>query len=107
MVQQLTDEQTDRFRVAYKLYQDRSRVLGVSQKDLLEATGATYRLLGPSKSNASPEAIDAWDAAKATAAAAAIESLATHHRRVADAMHDQADALKQVTLLASSLIEAP
>lgn len=100
-----TEPQKEAFRVAYKMYQDTSQALAVAQEGLLEATKASSAILRSARVGGHERAIDEWDASKARRSADAIEQLSLHYDLVAKALHCQATSLREVTDIATALIQ--
>lgn len=100
-----TEDQKETFRLAYRLYQETSQALAAAQKDLGVATQASSRILNTTRANGDAGEPAVWDKGKALTAVTALEHLAEHYQLVGRALSRQASALRDVTMLATNIIE--
>ena len=98
-----TEVQKETFRAAYKKFQESSAALGVAQKSLMETVRASSPVLSIGGQNGDPVT---WDKSKVVAAAAALDTMSTHHQTVSAALQNQAAALRHVANLAGIILEA-
>lgn len=99
-----TEEAKEAFRAAYMVYQESSRALTAAQNDLMTAMSASSEIFKTSRPGAGSGGVEDWDGGKAHRFANVEDVLAEHHERVAHCFRRHAAALREVTNIATQII---